>query len=478
MINIIVGRGLQFLLMLAGMKLITTVLNPAEIGRFSLLNAGTSFFSLIFIGPVGTYINRKLHEWINSQILKSIINIYIYYIIIVSIFISPLVVVIFLKLNNPNLSINLELIVLIIAISIFTNSINQTFIPILNLINIQKLYLILTIGTIGSGIFLSYTLTSLFESKLIFWMTGIIISQLVFGLFGYYYIFRLLNLNKGVRSVSLKKIDFKRLLKIIAPISISAALGWSHIQGYKFILFSMVDIQEYGIYIAGYGVAASLIAALELILITYYQPIFFKKISGNNLINQGLGWSQYAKSIIPITIMGTFALMTIGDNLTKLMLGPNFSGSSKYIAYCAVAEFVRVLVGIFSYMTIANLKTYLVIIPQIVGLLFSCILMVYIVPIYGLIFAPLLLATGGLITCVLIYITRANKDHFNLPLGNIIKTFFIGLLIYLFIEIIKIIFFPENINGYILNLICSFLLITPFMVVVYYQFIHEYSKND
>src|SRR5580698_3094950 len=62
-VGIFVGRGAQFLLALATVRVGTTLLSPAEMGRVSLVVTTTGFFIFLLVNPVGMFINRRLHSW-------------------------------------------------------------------------------------------------------------------------------------------------------------------------------------------------------------------------------------------------------------------------------------------------------------------------------------------------------------------------------------------------------------------------------
>ena len=63
MILIIFGRAAQFTLLLMVMRVATTYLPPAEMGRLSLITAAIAFYALFLVNPVGMFINRRFHSW-------------------------------------------------------------------------------------------------------------------------------------------------------------------------------------------------------------------------------------------------------------------------------------------------------------------------------------------------------------------------------------------------------------------------------
>ncbi|MBT9151296.1 MAG: hypothetical protein DDT40_01487 [candidate division WS2 bacterium] len=77
LILIMVGRGLQIVTGLAGIRLMTSVLSPEEMGRYYILLSLITFFALFLVSPIGNYINRKTHEWHRSGTMQR--NLYLYW---------------------------------------------------------------------------------------------------------------------------------------------------------------------------------------------------------------------------------------------------------------------------------------------------------------------------------------------------------------------------------------------------------------
>jgi O-antigen/teichoic acid export membrane protein len=86
---IIVGKLLQIVFMLAIIKVSTTLLSSKDMGSLYMVMTFSSLFMLIFLNPVGQYIQRHLNEWKEQGFLANNILYFILYIIFIS-FVSVL----------------------------------------------------------------------------------------------------------------------------------------------------------------------------------------------------------------------------------------------------------------------------------------------------------------------------------------------------------------------------------------------------
>ena len=84
MLLILFGRAAQILLLFATIKIATTILLPSELAKVYLMTSLFTFFALIFINPIGMFINRRIHSWNNAGIVKKYFNYFWLYLISIS----------------------------------------------------------------------------------------------------------------------------------------------------------------------------------------------------------------------------------------------------------------------------------------------------------------------------------------------------------------------------------------------------------
>ena len=86
MLITLVGRLVQFALMFASVKIMTHLLTPVEMGKVALITTTTSLFALFLVNPIGMFINRRLHAWVNAHRFRSYFHVYVGYLAAVSLF--------------------------------------------------------------------------------------------------------------------------------------------------------------------------------------------------------------------------------------------------------------------------------------------------------------------------------------------------------------------------------------------------------
>jgi O-antigen/teichoic acid export membrane protein len=70
--------------MFLSVKLMTTLLNPLELGRVAMITTSVAFFALFLVNPVGMFVNRRLHTWYEDGRCQHYLHWYSLYILIVA----------------------------------------------------------------------------------------------------------------------------------------------------------------------------------------------------------------------------------------------------------------------------------------------------------------------------------------------------------------------------------------------------------
>jgi len=127
-------------------------------------------------------------------------------------------------------------------------------------------------------------------------------------------------------------------------------------------------------------------------------------------------WSTFANIIFPSQIISMCLIISIAPELTRLLLGPAFAGSENYLIWGAVAEVLRMALGVFTMASYAQMDTKMLIMPNLVGA-FICIISVWILtPIFGAVGVSVSLVASGLATllCALYITSLAFKIKISL----------------------------------------------------------------
>ena len=146
------GRILNGLILLLATRIYSTVLSDYEIGFLGLMLASLFFFSSVIFFPVGSFINQKILFWVKKHKWKSILTSYFSALFVLLLIIS-LICSIFID----------NFIIFTAFFFLLSLSVNQTIIPLLNIILYRKVFVSLTLLTSSFYILFSYNLTNIFK---------------------------------------------------------------------------------------------------------------------------------------------------------------------------------------------------------------------------------------------------------------------------------------------------------------------------
>lgn len=380
MLVIIFGRAAQFILLLMVMRAATTYLPPEEMGRLSLITAAVAFYALFLVNPVGMFINRRFHAWDQLGRAKHYLKLHWIYLLMVSVFAAASLAV----LNNAHafgFEFNVAWLLVLVCGSLLFNTINQTAIPSLNMLEFRGRFVTLTLATIGAGLLSSFLLVSAFESTAEFWLLGLLIGQTVFAVIGVKWFFE--KLRPATSVVMPTRAHLRQLFHFAWPVAISVGFNWLQTQGYRFFVADSLGLIALGLFVAGYGIGAGLMAAFESVLTTYFQPRFYKHVSKNNLGDQSLAWNKYAGAILPSLMLVTFLLVGLAPELTYFLVGPAYQSASEFVIWGVLAEGARVVAGIYSMSAHAKMQTRLLLLPNILGATICIALIWVLAPTFG-----------------------------------------------------------------------------------------------
>ena len=364
MLTIIFGRAAQFILLLFVMRVATTYLPPSEMGRLSLITAATAFFALFLVNPIGMFINRRFHAWDELGRAKHYLKLHWVYLLGVCV-IAALTLAALNLIHAFGFQFNTAWLLVLVSGSLLFNTVNQTAIPSLNLLEFRGRFIALTLATIGAGLACSFVLVEMFQPTAEYWLLGLLIGQTVFAVIGVKLFFEKLRPEGPFTKIS--RPQLRLLFDFAWPVAISVGFNWLQTQGYRFFVADSLGLVALGLFVAGYGISAGLIAAFESVLTTYFQPRFYKRVSNNNMADQSLAWNKYAGAILPSLMLVTFLLAGLAPELTRFMVGPAYQSASQFVVWGVLAEGARVVAGVYSMSAHAKMKTRLLLLPNLLG---------------------------------------------------------------------------------------------------------------
>ena len=460
------------------MRAATTFLPPAELARFFLISSAVSLYGSILLNPVGMFMNRRFHAW-NSRGL--VVNYYSYfwtYLLFVA-FAASLSIIFLVNANVLTFHTNLYWLVFLIFASVLISTANTVVIPGLNMLGRRASFVFLTLATTAISLIAGLSMVILVEPKTEYWLIGILMGQLVIALLGGQIFYKSINrFNSLIDSeMNMSRNHISVLWRFSWPILVGASLIWVQSQSYRFIMENSIGLVQVGLFVAGYGISAGMIAGFEAILTSYFQPIFYRNISSEDVVAQGKAWTNYAEAILQPLLPVGFLLVAAAPELTILLLGASYSESSQFIVWGSIAELARVAYGVFSMAAHARMQTNRLLLPGLIGVIISITGTLLLMPKYGANGVGIALALAGIAMVFVVYLATRRELVMKLSGMTFIKSSIFGLGLVIAAAIIREIVGSESLIAAILLLFILALILLTYQYLLFRPFLLE-KAND
>jgi O-antigen/teichoic acid export membrane protein len=404
------------------MRVATSLLSPEEMGKVSLVLTTIAFFAMFLINPVGTFINRRLHSWQASGVARRYLIKYSYYLLLVS-FIAAATLPLIYATGVVNFGISMGWLIFLVCGTLLFNTVNQTAIPSLNMLGDSGRFMLLSIATIATGFAFALLLVWLEKPVAQYWVLGLLAGQALVGVIGARVLFtRLRKPDSGHAPTKISRRHRMTLFSFAWPVAFAAGLSWMQGQGYRYLLEGQLGLAHLGLFVAGYGISAGMIAGFESVLTTYFQPRLYREASSNIPDDQALAWQRYAAAVIPSLVLTTAFIMMLAPELTRLFLGENFQTAAEYVIWGALAEAARVLTGIYSLIAHVHMRTRWLILPNLIGAALSIILCALLIPGFGAAGAGMGLVLAGFAVVVTMHFLLARHAGGGTPVRPVLLT--------------------------------------------------------
>jgi O-antigen/teichoic acid export membrane protein len=384
------------LLALATVRTATTLLPPTEMGRVSLIVATTGLFVFLFINPVGLFINRQLHGWNARDVARQYLTAFGGYLLaaaLVAVICLPIIDV--TGMVNFGLSVRWQIV--LVCGSLIIYNINNTSIPLLNLLGYGTAFIVLSAGTVAASLAFATLLAWRVSPTAQYWLLGIMAGQACVGLFGAWMLF--LRLRRPSQAApkppSIGRVHMASLFRFAWPVSVAAVLGWVQGQGYRYLLGGELGLQALGLFVVGYGVSMGIIAAFESVLTAYFAPRLYKAASSSDRKVREAAWGAYGKALIPAFLLTAGLIVAVAPELARLLLGRQFQSAAVYVKWGALAEVTRAIVAVYSLVAHMERQTKWLLVPNVIGALVSVGLCLVFIPYVGAAGVGIALSVAG-----------------------------------------------------------------------------------
>jgi O-antigen/teichoic acid export membrane protein len=355
---IIAGRVLQVFVTLLSVRLMTTLLEPAELGNYYLIFTILSFFAMTLLNPVGSYLNRRTHLWVAEQTIFDRLLVFALYLLLVCLLTAPSVCLLRFATGFGS-SMPLGLLVLFVMTGLFCTTWNQVVLPLLNMIGHRTSFVVFSTLTLVACLGLSVVLVWHRSPTALSWLFGQAAAQLVVGGLACVYFYRVVN--GSFSTVAIRAVvtgeNLRHVLRFAVPVGATTLLMWLQNQSYRLIVEQRAGLEALAMIGLGLGIASNIAASVESIVHQLYMPQFYQGISDANQEERAAAWNRMAQLTLPLYISLALFVSCLAPFLVNVLAHGKFAGAWIFVVFGAWIELCRMTNGILVAVAHAEMQT-------------------------------------------------------------------------------------------------------------------------
>jgi O-antigen/teichoic acid export membrane protein len=426
LVTIIFGRiGVAICGVLA-VKISTVILKPAQLGSIAELNSLVYFFLISLIIPVTHFITRGFLEWNDLGTLDIISKKYFKFILLIAV--SAAIVSGFIQWQwNLIKGFSIGAVFIFVLANLIFQPLNGFGASGLNLFGLRK-----------SNVFFTNLVawSSIAFSVLFFWLAPSIVSWgagqilgFILGSSSIFFLWKRVNKVNSIADINQENtivFNRKSVISFSWPFIFTSSLWWLQTQSYRFILGQGHGLDNVGLFVTAYALAATPIMTYEGVITQYLEPNFFKNLKYQGKEGQVIAWNHYAKLFLPGMAVISVYVAVSAPFLAKIFLGEAYrSVALKITGLAAIIEATRAAGTMMFQLGMAKLDNKMTILPAATGALSAPVAVYFlskIDPLYGTI--------GGLFLAgIIVLCTNVFLSFKVLPITWPIKRILFGLLL-------------------------------------------------
>lgn len=342
-IYLISGRLAHALSVIVTMRIITQIFQPEELGWYFLFIAYSAFLIMVVINPSGQYFVRKAISWYKSGNLSSRLFQYLF----VSAFASFIFGITLIYIFNDFIHLHQNFILAAVCfIGLIWTQSSAAFIAFLaNVVGFRHIFFTVTLLFSVLNILIPYIFT-IFFGEIIFWIVGIILSNLIACLTG------MVMFRKFIAPQSEKtdreNLDWVEIKRYVIPLMIISGTVWVTIHALKVILNISLDLQLAGAITVGIVLGSQLFALLESIFTQLFQPYFYNGLSISIKEGAEVRLQHILSTIFPIYFLCACVVMILSDAVFMIFIDEQYHNYHWVMKFVAVFEIGRIYFNLLS----------------------------------------------------------------------------------------------------------------------------------
>jgi O-antigen/teichoic acid export membrane protein len=247
---------------------------------------------------------------------------------------------------------------------------------ILNIIGFRGWYVVLANATSWAGLGLSIGLTLWQGRTAEFWLSGVLLGQLLVLAGSIGVLRRVGRVPRGVamRTYQAAGFDVRSVFRFSWPLIISTGFYWAQTNGYRFVLAALADTRMIGLLTVGLTIATAPLAMFDTLFTEFYRPIFYHNIKFGSASQKALAWNRYASAYFPAIILMGSLIACSGPYLARVLVSDAFQGVAWLAPWGALLQSTLMVYGTYVALSFASLDTRVLIRPNILGAAVALIL--------------------------------------------------------------------------------------------------------
>lgn len=429
----IIGRAFQIIAGLGTIKVLTAYLSKEQVGEYGLFLNIATLLTFVAFRPLNQYFNRRLYEWFESGNLVAALKRYIGIQFFIGLLSVPIIAIaaglISIHATAPILSW-----AVIWSLWYFFSGIFNTSVPALNLLG-HRLQWVIN-NSFGLSLCLAAAwIAALIKPSAFYWTTALTFGFMISAIVSTHQLVRIARQRPQKPDLLSKVIS----LDFLIPATVAVGGIWIQFQAFRLFVVDFMSLGEYGLFIAGYNLAAGLMAAIEGLTAQYLLPFFYSallpRVSDADKSRQ---WSMFAGIMVTLTGATSLIAIAYGPLICNLLLSKDFKDAWPYFFVGIVIEGIRVISGAMSlgtHVTLEvqrSLRSYIagaiaLVLGMVLGKLFHSLSIFTVVIVLGCI-AHLIVLSLDVSRHLNVVITIPSKKYL-LGLGLIVCAFVVSTMI-------------------------------------------------
>lgn len=373
-IFLVLGRVIQSVLAVVGIRLMTEIISPEQIGYQYLVTSIALWFTLVAINPLGLFIFRHLYDWKNKQYLRDLTKQLNRYFLIVAALSIPIVFILKFKWHLAD-SLGTFDIILFVAIYLYFNIWFQTIASFFNLLGQQKLFVSINILAQGSGLLFSVCGSYWIRPTALVWMGGLVAGQTLAFFVALYFFYKENPKPEAVSFSRSEGVFQKATFQFCYPIAIATLFMWFLNQGYRLVVEKSLGAGALAFFGVGLGLATSLAGVVESVVTQYFYPLYYAQLPDSDFESRKKAWLFLWRSTSFVYIPFCFLIVSAAYLVLKVLTASHFHSATQYLIYGAFIELLRQLSTISHLAFSGEKKTKIIILPYFMGAFSFCLLL-------------------------------------------------------------------------------------------------------